>query len=185
MRYLTLYLIAALLTFYSCNSYRKQTFLDFEFGMTYNEYLMHAKNLEKSGFITKLDGREFDYSIKIGDSNYVVFHFKAYVYSNARLTMLEGHLASNLSDAEKKQLYEVLALKHGQPSEPFAKNQENKIWYAVWNQDNDIDIRLVLADYDKTIENGDLIFMATGKLSKNIEEKNKKENGIINVDNKY
>jgi len=54
-----------------------------------------------------------------------------------------------------------------------------------WDNHNGIFIRLNLAEYDPSIGNGSLIIMATGILRENIKEKDKVENGIIGVDNKY
>lgn len=158
--------------------------MDFEYGMSYTEYITHASNLERSGIIKNLQGREFDYSIQLANDKYVFFHVSVNVFSNARLSTIYAYLQYNLNDNEKRQLYNTLASKHGKPTTDFYKDKENGIWYAVWDQDNS-EVRLVLADNDNTIGNGSMIFSAEGSLYDNIKAKDEKENGIIDVDNKY
>lgn len=178
-------LVIPLIILFSCNSYRKKTFLDFEFGMTYKEYQIHANNLLNSGIITNLTDREFDYAIKLSDSSHAFFQVHAYVYSNARLSMLQGKLKHELNELQRRQLCEIFTSKHGKPSEPLAK-YDNNIWRAAWDQENDIMIRLnFFPEYDPSYGYGSMIFMATGNLGDNIKAKDKKDNGVIDVDNKY
>jgi len=173
-----------IITMSSCKTYRKKTFLDFEFGMSYSEYIQHARDLQKSGFIKNLNGRDFDYYIKLPNDKFAFFHVRVNVFSNARLSTIYANLQYNLNDDEKRQLYYALQSKHGTPTQQFEKNKENNLWYAVWDQDNS-EVRLILGDYDQTLGNGEIIFSAEGSLYDNIKEKDKKENGIIDVDNKY
>ena len=183
--YLILFFVTLSLSFNSCNDYREKTFLDFELGMTYKEYIDHASKLEKSGFIEKLDNTDFEYTIKLQNDNYAFFNVHAYVYGNSRLSMIECKSKYDLDDIQKKQLYDVFVAKNGQTSEPFEKDYTQNIWRAVWDK-NDIDQRLVFIDEDKDGKWETIIhFMATGSLSDGIEQKDKKENGIIDVENKY
>lgn len=180
-----LYLILTLALLVSCNNYKKKTFLDFELGMTYDEFITHAQNLEKSGFITKLDRTDFEYSIKLKDNSYLIFNVHAYVYPNSRLSMISGECAYKLNDKEKQQFYDVFVSKHGQTTEPFRKDYSTNIWRAVWDK-NDIDLRLVFIDEDNEGRwKSSFNIMATGTLSDNIKEMDKKENGLIDVKNKY
>jgi hypothetical protein len=172
-------------TLISCNNYKQKTFLDFELGMSYKEFINHANKLEQSGFISKLNNTDFDYTIKLQDNSYAFFHVHCYVYPNSRLSMIIGNCKYNLNDTEKEQLYNVFVSKHGQTTEPFKKANSTNIWRAVWDKD-DIDTRLVFVDEDKDGKwETSLNFMATGNLGDNIENKEKKENGLIDVENKY
>lgn len=183
--YFILCLILASLLMTFCNNHRQKTFLDFELGMSYKEFVDHANNLEKSGFITKLNNTDFDYTIKLQDNSYVFFQVHAYVYPNSRLSMIKGDCLYNLNDTEKQQLYDVFVAKHGQTTEPFKKDYSTNIWRAVWDKD-DIDSRLVFDDDDKDGKwETSIIFMATGNLDDNIKKIDKKENGLIDVENKY
>ncbi len=176
------------MSFLSCNS-RKATFLDFEFGMTYSEYMKHAKDLLNSGLIRNLNGNEFDYSIKLSDDKSAYFHVTAYVFGHSSLSMIEGRLQAPLTAEELKLLYKVFESKHGKPSQPFYKDDSNHLWYAIWDKDENIDIRLVLSEErQQSVQGSDygaMLFTATGSLGDKIEEKDKKNKGSIKVNNTY
>jgi len=153
--------------------------------MSYSEFVKHANDLQKSGFISKLNNTDFEYTIQLQDKSYAVFRIHAYVYPNSRLSMISGDCLYNLNDVEKQQLYNVFVSKNGQTTEPYEKDNLKNIWRAVWDKSN-IDERLVFVDEDKDGKwETSINFMATGNLSENIKEVDKKENGLIDVDNKY
>ena len=181
-------IVLSIFLFVSCSPSKKKTFLDFELGMTYKEYIAHANNLYKSGHITKLNGKDFHYTIKLNDDNYVFFKVHAYVYGNSRLSMLQAESIYNLSDDEKNQLYNIFVKNKGTTSQPYFENSANN-WIAVWGDkdlwgDEVIDERLVFIREDSGWRST-LVFMATGGLSDNIDKLDKKENGYIDIENKF
>ncbi|QIA08831.1 hypothetical protein [Draconibacterium halophilum] len=183
--YFNLAQILLLSSFVSCNNYKEKTFLDFEFGMTYNEYINHARSLQKSGFISNLNGTDFDYTIKLSENEFVFFRVHAYVYSNSRLSMISADSKYDLNDKEKEQLYKIFVANRGQTTEPYRKSYSENIWRAIWDYRN-TDTRIVFVDKDEDGEwETSINYMATGNLRDRIDRKDKKENGIIDVKNKY
>lgn len=66
--------------------------------------------------------------------------------------------------------------RYGQPTDPYKKFDETT-WRAAWNQKNSSVV--LLLGYS-----GSVIYSAEGDLYDNIKEKDKKERGDIDVDNK-
>ena len=169
----------------SCKNYRKKTFLDFEFGMTYQEYINHAQALERSGFIeiNKTHPDVFEYSLKMSEGKYVFHHVRMqFIYG--RLTTIYADIVYNLNDYDKKQLFNVYQSKYQKPEYPFEKNTKDNYWYTSWDF-GETDLTFLLSDNHETFGNGVITFSATGSLRDNIEEKGKKEKGVIDVNNKY
>lgn len=64
----------------SCKSYRQKTFLDFEFGMNSDEYMAHASKLQSSGIIKNLRGRDFEYTLDLGNGKFAFFNVRVNIF---------------------------------------------------------------------------------------------------------
>jgi hypothetical protein len=166
------------LSMLSCKTYRKTTFLDFEFGMTWDEYIVHARNLQSSGIIKNLNGRTFEYSLDLGNGKFAFFNVVINVFGNSRLSYISADLKYDLNEQEEKILLNNLESKYGSPTDPYKKFDE-KLWRAAWDQKTS-SIVFLMGGY-----NGSIIYSAEGSLYDNIKAKDKKESGDIDVKNKY
>jgi hypothetical protein len=166
-----IYLIISFIFLVGCTPSRIKTFLDFELGMTYVEYSNHAIELRRNLIIQDLnpnDYKSFNYSIKLSDSDYVHFNVQAYVYPSGNLTMISGRSSQVLNLSQKKKLVEVFANRNGSPSTALTEYNDD-IWRATWENDKNIDIRLVFTDSSKDETKTYFHFMASGNFNEKID----------------
>ncbi len=130
-----------------------------------------------------MSGKKFDYTLKLSKS-FASFAVEADVYSNQRLLSLNAYLKYNLYNKGKRELYEILLNKCGNPTRPFFKSPIHNLWYADWDERN-YSVSLILGDGYDPLGRGRISYFCSGNLQANSVAKDKKENGIIEVENKY
>lgn len=185
-------LILIILLLNSCNNYRQKTFLDFEFGMSYSEYKQHAIKLQNQNLIDNLNDNFFDYYLALDDykidvdgitiPKMVKFSTVAHVNRNSRLFSIVLHTDELLNDNELKSIYNIFEAKHGKPRVEWYKNEGIKCWVAIWKIG---DVELYMMFNYESGEGSYISFTPRGSLLKNIDAKDKKENGVIDIENKY
>lgn len=183
--FLPVLIFAVLLTLHSCSDNdRKKTFLDFEYGMTSEEFSNHANDLQKSKIISNLNGNTFEYAMSTLNDKHAYFKCRAFVYKGIRLTSIRCELKYSMSNEERDAIINSLTSKYGTPSygfkvNPYAPQVSNVSWALT---DHDVSVTV---GNSNPINEFTLEYNASGTLYKNIQKKDKKENGIIDVDNKY
>jgi hypothetical protein len=176
---------ALLIVLFSCNSMdRKKTFLDFDFGMTYQEFNKHAYDLQKSGIISNLNDKTFEYIMHTTSNKPIYLKCNAFVYSNMRLKSIGCELKYAIGKEEKDGIVNSLISKYGNPTYTLKVNSDfPDVSNVSWSNKND-DLYVTMGNSNPTNE-FKIEYRASGDLYKNIEKKDKKENGIIDVNNKY
>lgn len=166
----------------SCNVYQKKTFLDFEFGITYNEFYDHAKTLQKSNLISNLTEGRFDYYLDIGNNKLIKFICSFGVFRDTRFASITLNAQNTLTESEKTFLYNMLVNKYGKPSYPLQINPYYHCYKTAHWDLNSNDVNIAFENCESNSATID--YAATGKQYEDIKNKDKKDQGVIDVKNK-
>ena len=199
-------IILTSLIFFSCSKSKIKTILDFELGMTHDDYKKHAYKLENSNIISfrlgvngevrwgNIDNQIINYTVVVDDSLRVLTEIRGFLggidNENSKMTQIDMLFRYPISDYEKRKFYNMMEAKYGKPEVPFYKNQEYQLWYATWNKQNMV-IRMILGDYDNPAmiipqqAYGVVTYEARGNFLKKIDKENNDNSGKIKVDNKF
>lgn len=207
-------LLIFLLLFYSCNSNKTKTFLDFYFGMTPSEYYDHVLDLTGKKIVTlkpltntnigglisvalPSGGNEFDvmvYEMKLPKQNGGEFDFLGEVRGDIvfdgndyPMKDITYNFTYNTGLFLNKNDYDQLKITLAEKYGNFSEYNPGGIYYATWDK-GDYAVQLIVderPDYRKA----ELFYYAKGDLEKTLDKRTQeikdKDKNKNKVDNNY
>lgn len=187
-----------------CNEIKRETLLDFEFGMTLKDYKAHAYKLAKSDIISLnkstsgsivglVDNQLMTYYLDVGFNTNIPTEIRSYIYPQfdgpELMEDISLYFQRKLSDDEVNKIVNKYKSKYGKPILED-KSWNNGIHYVRWEiQGGDIVVYITIPKdgYDPSVNSygfyGGIKYSAMGDYEDKLDDLLKEKKGVIEIEN--